>query len=375
MDDSNIFDRRVLIVDGEVRDVLLLEKILADAGYTSIQGTTDSRTVIAAYIDFQPDILLLALNMTDPDGFEVMDQLTPLIGKRTFFPILVLANDKTMATKHKVLGHRAQDFLTKPFDPVEVLLRVKNLLETQTLHHRLECQNQILIERIRDRTGDLDQARIETVECLALAAEFRDDETGQHTQRVGHVSALLAKALACTGDHVELLRCAATLHDVGKIAIPDAILLKPGKLTAHEYQTMTTHSTIGADILGHSKSALLQLAAQIAMSHHECWDGTGYPLGRRGDEIPLSGRIVSVADVFDALTHKRPYKKAWPTVDGLAEIQRLSGSKFDPHVVEVFMEMMEGELSGNEAAGVRIGYITWGGKGVGSRGGKGVGSR
>jgi putative two-component system response regulator len=286
-----------------------------------------------------------------------MDQLQPLIGKKTFFPIVVLTNDKTMASKHKVLGHRAHDFLTKPFDPAEVLLRVANLLNTQTLHHRLESQNQILIQRIRDRTSDIEQARAETVECLALAAEFRDDETGQHTQRVGHVSALLAKALECPGDQVELIRCAATLHDVGKIAIPDAIILKPGKLTPDEYKTMTTHTTTGADILSHSKSTLLQLAAQIALSHHECWDGTGYPLGRCADEIPLSGRIVSVADVFDALTHKRPYKKAWTTVDALAEIQRLSGSKFDPHVVEVFMEMMKAELSDNEPAGVRIGYL------------------
>jgi putative two-component system response regulator len=357
MDDGNIFDRRVLIVDGELQDVLLLEKILRDAGYTCIQSTTDPRTVCAAYIDFQPDILLFAMHMTGPDGFEVMDQLKPMIGKRTFFPILVLTNDKTKAIKHKALGHIAQDFLTKPFDPAEVLLRVKNLLVTQTLHHRLESQNQLLIERIRDRTNDLEQARVETVERLALAGEFRDDETGQHTQRVGHVSALLAKALECSGDQVELIRSAAALHDVGKIAIADAILLKPGALTADEYKTMTTHTTIGADILGHSKSRLLQLATQIALSHHECWDGTGYPLGRRGNEIPLSGRIVSVVDVFDALTHKRPYKNAWPTADALAEIRRLSGSKFDPHVVDVFLEMMEGELSDNEPAGVRIGFL------------------
>jgi putative two-component system response regulator len=357
MDDRNILDRRVLIADGELRDLRLLEGILGGAGYTCVQSTTDSHTVSAAYIDFQPDILLLALHMTSPDGFEVMDQLKPMVGKRTFFPILVLTNDKTAATKHKALGHIAQDFLTKPFDPAEVLLRVANLLETQTLHHRLENQNQLLVARIRDRTRDLDEARVETLERLALAAEFRDDETGQHTQRVGQRSALLAQALQFEGDQVELMRYAAPLHDVGKIAIPDAIILKPGKLTAEEYQTMKTHTTAGADILGNSKSALLQLASQIAMSHHECWDGTGYPLGRRGGEIPLSGRIVSVADVFDALTHKRPYKGAWPVVDALAEIQRLSGSKFDPHVVEVFMEMMAGEMSGNEPTSVRIGFL------------------
>lgn len=339
MNDSATLDRRVLIADGEPNDIRILEAVLRGAGYTHIEATTDSRAVCAAYVDYQPDILLLALHMASPDGFEVMDQLRPFIGKRTFFPIIVVTDDLTAASKHKVLGRGAQDFLTKPLDPAEVLLRVKNLLETQTLHRRLEYQNRILRERVRDRTHDLDEGRIETVERLALTVEFRDDDTGRHTQRVGEMSALLAKALDCTGDQVELMRYAAPLHDAGKIAIADAILLKPGKLTADEYKTMTTHTSVGAGILGHSKSTLLQLAAEIALSHHECWDGTGYPLGRRGDAIPLSGRIVTVADVFDALTHARPYKPAWPASEAIREVRRLSGSKFDPRVVQAFVRI------------------------------------
>jgi putative two-component system response regulator len=351
MQDSATLDRRVLIVDSEANDVRLLEAVLSGAGYTNITTTTDSRTVCAVYIDFQPDILLLALHLVGPDGLEVMDQLKPLIGKRTFFPIIVVTNDLTTASKHKVLGHSAQDFLTKPLDPAEVLLRVKNLLETQTLHYRLETQNQILRERVLDRTHDLEEGRIETVERLALAIEFRDDDTGRHTQRVGELSALLGKALDYTGDQVELIRYAASLHDAGKIAIADAILLKPGKLTADEYKTMTTHTSVGADILGHSKSPLLQLAAEIALSHHECWDGTGYPLGRRGVAIPLSGRIVSVADVFDALTHERPYKPAWPISEAILEIERLSGSKFDPRVVQAFVDIAHENQLGVEPVG------------------------
>ena len=174
---------------------------------------------------------------------------------------------------------------------------------------------------------------------LSLAAEFRDDDTGQHTQRVGCVSARLAKALNFTDDGVELLKLAAPLHDVGKIGIVDAILLKPARLSAEEFRIMTTHTTIGGKILSGSHSRLLQLAEQIALSHHEAWDGSGYPLGQRGEEIPLAGRIVSVADVFDALTHRRPYKEPWPVSDAVAEIARQASRKFDPRVVDAFLQL------------------------------------
>ncbi len=201
----------------------------------------------------------------------------------------------------------------------------------------LEDQNTVLKEKVEERTKDLDSARLEILVKLSRAAEFRDDDTGQHTERVGHLSALLARALGLPEDDVELIRLSAPLHDIGKMGIADAILLKPEKLTPEEYTIMQAHTTIGGEILSKSQSALLQSAETIARSHHESWDGSGYPLGLHGEDIPLPGRIVTVADVFDALTHVRPYKKAWSVVDATNEIQRLQGSKFDPKVVEAFL--------------------------------------
>jgi putative two-component system response regulator len=186
----------------------------------------------------------------------------------------------------------------------------------------------------------LAEAQLEIVERLALAAEYRDDATGQHTQRVGKLSALIAGAVGQPKSEVELLRVAATLHDVGKIGIPDQILLKPGRLTSEEFDLIKSHTTIGGTILGDSKFALLDMAREIALSHHERWDGTGYPRGLKGEVIPLSGRIVTIADVFDALTHDRPYKRAWSLEEAVVEVKKLSGHQFDPHLVDVFLSLI-----------------------------------
>nr|WP_246580411.1 HD domain-containing phosphohydrolase [Deinococcus aestuarii] len=187
---------------------------------------------------------------------------------------------------------------------------------------------------VRERTHELEQAQVEIVTRLAVAAEYRDDLTGEHTWRVGHVSALIARELGLPQGDVALLRIAARLHDVGKIGIPDAILLKPGKFTPEEFERMKAHTLIGARILSGGHSRLLRMAEEIAESHHERWDGAGYPLGRAGVGIPVTGRIVAVADVFDALTSERPYKRAWPREDVLAELRRNAGTQFDPEVVE-----------------------------------------
>jgi HD-GYP domain-containing protein (c-di-GMP phosphodiesterase class II) len=170
---------------------------------------------------------------------------------------------------------------------------------------------------------------------LALAAEYRDDDTGEHTRRVGYLSAVLAEHMGLPAATVELIRRAAPLHDVGKIAVPDTILLKPGKLTPEEFEAMKVHTTVGGRILGGSQSRLLRMSEKIALTHHERWDGGGYPRSLKGEEIPLSGRIVAVADVFDALTHRRPYKEAWPLELALNEIDRSRGKQFDPQVVEI----------------------------------------
>ena len=187
----------------------------------------------------------------------------------------------------------------------------------------------------------LQDAQVVTLERLALAAEYRDDETGEHTQRVGALAAQIAQALGFPGDLVALIRQVAPLHDVGKIGVPDAVLLKPGALTARERQLINAHTVVGASVLQREGYELLELAADIALSHHERWDGTGYPLGRAGEAIPIAGRIIAVADVFDALTHQRPYKSAWSVADAVAEIRSQSGRQFDPQVVEAFMEVLD----------------------------------
>ncbi|MBJ7470718.1 MAG: HD domain-containing protein [Solirubrobacteraceae bacterium] len=202
---------------------------------------------------------------------------------------------------------------------------------------------------------ELEQARLETLQRLALAGEFRDDETFQHTQRVAYTSALLAAQLGLPDDQVDLIEQAAALHDIGKLAVPDAILLKPGRLTDAEFEQMKGHPSAGAAMLDGSHSGALKLAAEIALSHHEHWDGSGYPWGTAEEEIPLSARIVTVADVFDSLTHERPYKHAWPVADSVAEIHRLRGLQFDPDVIAAFTSLDPSVLvDGNRHAPLRL---------------------
>jgi PAS domain S-box-containing protein len=204
----------------------------------------------------------------------------------------------------------------------------------------------ILEATVAERTAALEEARWETLRCLALAAEYRDDQTYEHTQRVGRTAALLAQQLGLDPDFCALIRHAAPLHDVGKLGVPDSILLKPGKLSPQEWEIVRGHSTAGARILSGSTSDLLKLAEEIALTHHEWWDGTGYPSGLKAGEIPISGRIVAVADVYDALTHQRPYKPAWSVGDSVIEMRRLSGRQFDPQVIDAFSQLAPDRLAG-----------------------------
>jgi putative two-component system response regulator len=260
-------------------------------------------------------------------------------------PILVLTADATHDTKRRALRAGARDFLTKPIDQVELCIRVRNLLQVQHLQARLAEQNANLEAEVAERTSDLELARLEILERLAVAAEFRDDETQQHAWRIGRACALLGEQLGMPKHEAELLRRAALLHDIGKIGISDLILLKPGKLTDEEFALVKRHTTIGAQILADSTSPLLKLAREIALTHHERWDGGGYPDGRAGEEIPLAGRIVAVADVFDALTHERPYKQAWPLEDAVTEILAQAGRQFDPKVVDAFARLNHASLN------------------------------
>jgi putative two-component system response regulator len=337
--EATIHQAQVLIVDDQEANTRLLEGILRGAGYTRLTSTTDSREVLSIFTSLQPDLVLLDLKMPHVTGFEVMEQLKPLIPSGVYLPILVLTADVNGEVKRRALSAGAIDFLTKPFDTIEVLLRINNLLKTRSLYLQLSEQNHVLDEKVRERTLSLEEAQIEILERLASAAEYRDDETGKHTQRVGQISSMIAYALGLPASEVKLIRQAAPLHDVGKIGIRDSILLKPGKLTAREFEEMKRHTTIGASMLANGHSDLTQMAESIALRHHERWDGTGYPGKLRGEEIPLVGRIVSVADVFDALTHERPYKTAWSVEEALTEIERQNGRQFDPRVAEAFLSL------------------------------------
>jgi cyclic di-GMP phosphodiesterase len=339
MVENIITTSRILIVDDQLSNVMLLEGILQEYDFTSVRSLTDSREALPALIDFLPDLILLDLQMPYLDGFAVMKQLQACIAPGDFLPILVLTADITSDTKRRALSEGALDFLTKPFDATEVLLRIKNLLRSRALHLQLQGQNQLLDQKVRARTAELEATQVEILERLALAAEYRDDDTGEHTKRVGKTAARIAEALGWPPAEVELIGRAAPLHDVGKIAISDFILLKPGKLTPEEFENMKTHARLGAQMLSGGRFPLLQLAEQIALTHHERWDGTGY-LGLRDEEIPIAGRIVTVADVFDALMSERPYKKAWPLTKALEEIKRQSGRQFDPRVVDAFLKIV-----------------------------------
>ena len=341
-------EARILVCDDQEANVALLERMLDGAGYVHVAATTDSRQVVGMCTQSPPDLILLDLQMPHADGFEVMRQLEPFL-EGTWLPILVLTADTTSEAKQRALSAGARDFLAKPLDRTEVLLRIENLLETRMLHLELRGQNVRLEERVRLRTQDLEEARREVLERLALAAEYRDDETGEHAERVGRTAALLCSSLGWAEDEVELMRHAATLHDVGKIGIPDSILLKPGRLTPGEFDAMKSHVDVSRRILSGSRSPLLRLAEELAVSHHERWDGSGYPAGLRGEQIPLAGRVVAVADVFDALTHERPYKRAWPIEQAVAEICEQSGRQFDPRVVRAFRTLDHSELFGPAA--------------------------
>jgi len=327
---------RILIVDDQDANVLLLERLLGTAGYTNLMSTQDPRQVLPMFGKFQPDLILLDLMMPHLDGYSVMQQIGPRVPEGEYLPILVLTAEMNAEAKQKALSMGAKDFLTKPLDATEVLLRIRNLLETRYLHLRMQNQKDLLEEQVREKTRELEEARIEILQKLAMSSEYRDDPTGEHPKRVGENAAILARAAGLPKAQVELIRLAAPLHDVGKIGVPDAILRKPGKVTADEFEQIKLHASLGARILSGTQVPLLQLAEEIALYHHEHWDGGGYA-SLKEQAIPLAARIVAIADTFDVLTHDRPYRAAMSKADALEEVSRQSGRQFDPRLVDVFL--------------------------------------
>ncbi len=344
MVDSQIRQSRILIVDDEAVNVKLLEKMLKNSGYTDITSTLSSVECLKLYADLEPDIVLLDINMPELDGFAVMEKLKG-IETGDYLPVLVLTAQIDRDTKLRALELGAMDFVTKPFDNIEVLNRIRNILQVRMLNKEISNQNQLLEEKVRKRTEELELTQLEIVRRLGRAAEYRDNETGYHIIRMSKFSQMLGLAAGMGQRDSELLLNASPMHDIGKIGIPDSILLKPGKLNSEEWEIMKTHAEIGAEILSGHHSPLLKMASDIALTHHEKWDGSGYPRGLRGEDIPLVGRIVAIADVFDALTSERPYKTAWQVSDAIAEINRGAGSHFDPSLVEHFNSIIEDILA------------------------------
>lgn len=330
---------RILIVDDEPVNLKLLDKMLSAQGYNNLVLVQEPRQVLDIYRQQRADLILLDINMPHLDGFGVMEQLKAL-GDPLFPPVVILTAQHGQDFLLRALNAGARDFITKPFDRNELLARVRNMLDAQLAHRLVYEQKDVLDEMVRMRTNELRRTRLQVVQQLGRAAEYRDNETGNHILRMSHISALLAKFIGWNEADCELMLHASPMHDIGKIGIPDHILLKPGKFEPEEWEIMKTHALIGARILEGDDSDLMKCAGEIALSHHEKWDGSGYPNGLSGEDIPLSGRIAALADVFDALTSVRPYKKAWTVEAAVDLIKETSGSHFDPALVTVFLQQL-----------------------------------
>jgi putative two-component system response regulator len=314
----------ILVVTGDAGLTAVLEQVLGQSGHDRIE-TAAAENALEAVAAARPRLVILDLDLGGGDGVDVLATLAPWVAADPPLPVITVAVAGAADARRRARAAGARDFLSKPLDPTEVVARVENVLAASTLR-----------TRGGEMTEELAQTRLESVERLARLAEYRDDATYEHPQRVGRTAALLAARMGLAPDAVETIRRAAPLHDVGKVGVPDRILLKPGRLTGPEFELMKSHTLIGSEILAGSSWPVLQTAEEIALCHHERWDGSGYPDGRVEEEIPMSGRIVIVADNFDALTHSRPYADAWEPDKAAAEIRRQSGQHFDPRVVDAF---------------------------------------
>jgi len=342
---------RILVVDDALVNLQVISAYLAKEGYTQVETVQDSRDALKTILRFDPDLLLLDLMMPHVSGIDILRSIreTPLLQHLAVI-VVTAAEERDLKKSTFELG--VADFLAKPLDAEDLILRVRNALELKSYRDSLE-------EMVLARTAELTKSREDVIYCLARAAEYRDNDTANHVIRVGRYVGLIAGSMGIDAEMRRMLELASALHDMGKIGIPDAILLKPGPLTDDERNQMKEHCRFGAEIctpdhlaaqdprsphvvvgammMSASHSPLLQMASRIALSHHERWDGQGYPHGLRGDEIPIEGRITAVADVFDALCSKRPYKSAMNVEKCVEIVASESGKHFDPQVVEAFL--------------------------------------
>ncbi len=345
---------KILVIDDDEQALRLIRRRLEQSGYQNILVTGLPKLGLELFQSAEPDLLILDLNMPELDGIGVLEALRKMHPEQLArTPVIVLTGESVEENKMKVLGLGARDFLSKPFDAGELILRVHGNLEVRSLLRRLEQHSEELDTKVRQRTAELEEANAEIIQRLTAAAEYRDDDTGDHILRISGYCGLVARALRLPEDECSFIERASPMHDVGKIGIPDAILLKPGKLTPEEWEVMKTHTTVGASMLSGSSAPLVKLAEKIALTHHEKWNGTGYPHGLAGADIPLAGRIVAVCDVFDALMSDRPYKKAWELERALDVLKADSGSHFDPDCVEAFFQVLTDILRVKDEFGSR----------------------
>ncbi len=365
-------DQRIFIVDDEDLNIRVARKYLRSWGYEKIESTNQPTEAVHRIRQADPHLVLLDVMMPEVSGLELLAQLRAL-EETKHLPIVILTAHIEDSVKHEALELGANDFLSKPIDPLELQPRVRNLLHLSVHQRWLEETSVRLEAEVKRRTESLVAAQHQVIHCLARASEYRDNDTGHHIIRVGAYAAMIARKLGLDEEYVQTIEQAAKLHDVGKIGIPDAILHKPGKLDDQEMYHMKTHCDLGlhvitslndeqesvanrkhvqmgASILEMDDSPVLSMAAQIALTHHEKWDGSGYPFGLAGEQIPLEGRITAVADVFDALSSIRPYKPAFSPDKCREILSEGRGKHFDPKVLDAFM------IAFDEAIQIRVKY-------------------
>ena len=348
---------KIMIIDDEQLVIKVVKRYLTAEGYINFVTVNDSRQAVKRIWEEQPDVILSDINMPHVSGLDIL-RVRQRSQELSSIPVLILSASSEQDVMREALEFGATDFLAKPVDPCSLSLRVQNTLIVKSQHDYLANQAKNLESQVEERLKQLEDSRNQIVHCLARAAEYRDNETGEHIIRVGKYCRVIAEELGFSEEYCREIELGAQLHDVGKIGIPDSILLNPGRLTVEEFETIKTHCGVGLEIMeplsqfdqerlrGHAnsggfimdtqESSMLQLAASIARTHHEKWDGTGYPAKLAGEAIPIEGRICCVADVFDALCSERPYKPKFPLKKCLEIMLSERGTRFDPQVLDAF---------------------------------------